>query len=574
MSNRYFDKDHVSAADNPANGSEATPYLTPAYAITQASGGDVLYGAPTTTPYDLGANTALLINKAVTYAKWENGDTGSPEINGGDATRLINLSGVAGTVVIDGFVLESTRVGGSSYIFQAGAATRDLTFSNTRFEGAASLGALTVANGASGVVVDSTCEFDMTSGAAIYNGFTSSLESYAPITLRGAAQAAVFIPNGDCNGASVIIGGEVNLIDVNNYVVRCGATNEDLQLTIHGSFNLAAVPDGYTRTAFDIYNPRSFVMLDGWRVDARNAEGVSAGHVWVRTPVATVTNTGITIGAGTIEHGGIAGYGVKIGDESPNDAHGTNKYSLVTINGVTIRDGKEFGVAGSTNTHVFFIGNEDAYKLSNLHGIQGAYGVGWKGDSTVDADSYTYNCLMEGMRLAHFKTKGGTGTRWINCHALEDSKGGPGFDLTDNTDDGASGTGDAAFIRNCIMEMDTDAGVNIDAASDLNNEDIDYNIYIITGTGNTVTASGVNLDFYTDWQGKGNDLNSYIINSREQIFDSDDNILQHSLAWRTGAAVTGVTPVQDVTGATTITLTGATLSQDTHSGRRLLKAFA
>lgn len=572
---KYLDKDNPAALDNVANGSAALPYLTVSYGVTQTTALDDLNIAPTAAPYDLGAGVPLTLTKGLNFKAWATRE-GVPEINGGDATRLFNISGVAAAILFDGLKLENTRAGLGSYIIQAGAATRNLRARNCVFEGATALGAITVASGGSGVIIEDSCVFNTTGGGVVYNGLTGSFESYANVNLAGTAQAAYFFPTGDSAGATAVIGGTINLVDTtNNYIVRCSVGNTDMSITIDSTFFLESVPSTFTRSVWDIINPRTFTAEDGWRIDTRGTQLLALGdiHIYNNASQGATVNTGVTIGAGTIDRAGIDGYGIKIGDESPSDAHGQNKYAFVDIDGVTLRDGKEFGTAGNTITHDFFIGNEKIYHLTNLHGIQGGYGIGWKGDDVIDVDSYAYNCLMEGMRLAHFKTKGGTGTRWINCHALENGKGGIGFDLTDNTDSGASGLGNATIIRNCIMEMDSDAGVNIDAASNLGDEDIDYNIYIITGTGNPVTVAGVNQDLTEGWKARGNDAHSYIVLDRAEIFDEDDNIIEYSVAWRNGCPVTGVTPVTDITGEDEIVLTNVTLSPETNIMRRRIKAF-
>lgn len=575
MANKYLDKDNPAALDNPANGGIAAPYLTPAYAFTQSTALDTINTAPTTTPYDLG-NAALTINKGMNFAAWAV-RAGTPEINGGTTSRLIILTGVSAAVLFDGFILENTNAGVGNYIVEAGAATRSLTFRNTTFEGPTDLGAITIASTASGVVIEDSCTFNTTAGAAVYNGLSGSFESYADVNLSGAAQAAYFFPGGDSAGAACTIGGTINLTDnTNNYIVRCATTNTDSNITIDSTFFLESVPSTFTRSVWDIINPRTFVAEPGWRIDTRGTVDLALGdiHIYNNASQGATVNSGVTIGAGTIDRAGVGGYGIKIGDESPSDAHGQNKYSLVSIDGVTCRDGVYFDTPGSTITHVFFIGNENSYQLTNLHGIHGGYGIGWKGDDTVDADSYAYNCLMESMRLSNFKTKGGTGTRWINCHALEAGETGIGFDFTDNTDSGASGTGDAGYMRNCVMEMDTEAGVYIDSASNLFNEDIDYNLYIITGTGVAVSIAGVSQNVSESWRARGNDAHSYFISDRAQVFDSNNAVIPYSVAWRTGCPVTGVTPVTDATETDTIVLTNVTLSPETSFGRRKVKAFA
>jgi len=567
---KYLDKDNPAALDNVANGSAALPYLTVSYATTQTTALDDLNIAPTAAPYNLGAGVALTLTKGLNFVAWPVRE-GMPEINGGDATRLFNISGVAAAVLFDGLKLENTRAGLGSYIIQAGAATRNLRTRNCVFEGSISLGAITVSAGASGVIIEDTCVANIAAGSFIYGTLTGSYESYADVNIAGSSQGAYFMPGGDANGNAVTIGGEINITDNTNiYIVRCSTTSTDTVTTIHGSFNLASVPSTFTRSVWDIVNPRSFTALDGWRIDTRGSELVASGDISIRcnASIGATVNQGVYINPGTIDRGSISGYGIKIGDEAPSDAHGQNKFLTVDIDGVTMRDGKVFGTAGSTTTHAFFIGNEKVYHLRNLHGVKGGYGVGWKGDDVVDPGSYTFNSLMEGYRLAQFKTKGGTGTRWINCHALEDGEGGPGFDLTDNTDSGASGLGNAAIIRNCVMEMDTDAGVNIDAASDLGDEDIDYNVYIITGTGNPVTIAGVNIT-WAEWQERRNDLHSYLITDRNQILDSNGNVKVGSVAHETGFPVTGLTTTADINGANAPTLTGVSLGFSTNYKRRV-----
>lgn len=567
---KYLDKDNPAALDNVANGSAALPYLTVSYATTQTTALDDLNIAPTAAPYNLGAGVALTLTKGLNFVAWPVRE-GMPEINGGDATRLFNFSGVAAAILFNGLKLENTRAGLGSYIIQAGASTRNLRARNCVFEGATTLGAITVSAGGSGVIIEDTCVANIAAGSFVYGTLTGSYESYADVNIGGTSQGVYFIPGGDANGNSVTIGGEINITDNTNlYIVRCSTTSTDTTTTIHGSFNLASVPSTFTRSAWDIVNPRLFTALSGWRIDTRGSELVASGDISIRcnASLGTTVNQGVYINPGTLDRAGIDGYGIKIGDESPSDAHGQNKYLFVNIDGVTFRDGKEFGTAGSTITHDFFIGNEKIYHLTNLHGIQGGYGIGWKGDDVVDADSYAYNCLMEGMRLAHFKTKGGTGTRWINCHASEDGKGGIGFDLTDNTDSGASGLGNAAIIKNCIMEMNSDAGVNIDAASNLGDQDVDYNVYIITGTGNPVTIAGVNIT-WAEWQERRNDLHSYLITDRNQVFDSNGNVKAGSVAHETGFPVTGLTTTADVNGANAPTLTGVSLGFSTNYKRRV-----
>jgi len=567
---KYLDKDNPAALDNVANGSAKLPYLTVSYATTQTTALDDLNIAPTAAPYNLGAGVALTLTKGLNFVAWPVRE-GMPEINGGDATRLFNISGVAAAILFDGFKLENTRAGLGSYIIQAGAATRNLRARNCVFEGSTSLGAITVSAGGSGVIIEDTCVANITAGSFVYGTLTGSYESYADVNIAGSSQGAYFMPGGDANGNAVTIGGEINITDNTNiYIVRCSTTSTDTVTTIHGSFNLASVPSTFTRSVWDIVNPRLFTALDGWRIDTRGSELVASGDISIRcnASIGATVNQGVYINPGTIDRGSIFGYGIKIGDEAPSDAHGQNKFLTVDIDGVTMRDGKVFGTAGSTTTHAFFIGNEKIYHLRNLHGIKGGYGVGWKGDDVVDPGSYTFNSLMEGYRLAQFKTKGGTGTRWINCHALEDGEGGPGFDLTDNTDSGASGLGNAAIIRNCVMEMDTDAGVNIDAASDLGDEDIDYNVYIITGTGNPVTIAGVNIT-WAEWQERRNDLHSYLITDRNQILDSNGNVKVGSVAHETGFPVTGLTTTADVNGANAPTLTGVSLGFSTNYKRRV-----
>lgn len=574
MGNKYCDKDNPAALDNVANGSEALPYLTPAYSVTQAAGNDSVFIAPTDTPYDLGAGVALLLNKALLFHDWEV-QAGRPEINGGDATRLINLSGVGGAVLFDGYILESTRVGNSSYIFQAGSATRNCTFRNTRFEGSVSLGALTIASTASGVVIEDTCEIDMTLGAAIYNGITGSFACYADVTLRGAAQAAFFLPAGAAGGADVTIGGTVTLLTVNNYVVRCASTNRDQDITIHGSFHLASVPAVYNRAAFDIQDPRSFTVLPGARIDTRGTTIKSDAEVWVRS------NQGITgaifINGLTVDRGSYEGYTIKIGDESPFSAsHDPNSYTEVEILGCLLRDGNYHGTVGVTQTHVIFIGNETNYKVANNRLIEGAYGLGIKGDDTSDPASYFYNNYVQGMRLSNQKTKGMSGVRYINNHIVEDGKGGIGCDLTENTDDGAAGIGNAAQVLNNLYEMDTERAVNIDAASDLGDNEIDYNVYILTGTSSLATASGVafTASQLAEWQNLGHDRNSFIVTSRNQILDSSGDIIERSLAWRTGKPVFGLTSLGDIAGANEVEITGTTeLSAQTLGMRRRRKSF-
>ena len=571
---KYLDKDNPAALDNVANGSAALPYLTVSYGTTQTTALDDLNVAPTTTPYNLGSGVALTLTKGLNYKAWAVRE-GMPEINGGDATRLFNISGVAAAILYDGLKLENTRAGLGSYIIQAGAATRNLRTRNCVFEGSTSLGAITVSAGGSGVIIEDTCVANIAAGSFVYGTLTGSYESYADVNIAGTSQGVYFIPGGDANGNSVTIGGEINITDNTNlYIVRCSTTSTDTTTTIHGSFNLASVPSTFTRSAWDIVNPRLFTALSGWRIDTRGSELVASGDISIRcnASLGTTVNQGVYINPGTLDRASISGYGIKIGDEAPSDAHGQNKYLTVDIDGVTLRDGKEFGTAGNTITHVFFIGNEKVYHLTNLHGIQGGYGVGWKGDDIIDSGSYAYNCLMEGMRIAQFKTKGGTGTRWINCHAFEDGKGGVGFSLTDNTDSGASGLGNAAVIYNSVIEMDTDAGVDIDAASNLGDEDIDYNVYIITGTGNPVTIAGVNID-WDDWQERGNDRHSYIVTNRNQIFDSNNNVKTGSLAYQTGVPVTNLTPITDINGENAPVLTGVTLSGDTNFKRRVKTSF-
>lgn len=575
MALKYYDKENVAALDNVANGAPALPYINPIYSLGQAAASDTIYGAPTTLPYDFGAGTPMTIGKAITFDLWDGVRAGTLEWNGGDATRLVNLSGVAGAVLIANKKLENTRVGLGSYIAQAGAATRNFRLRSCVLEGSVGLGAVTVASGASGVVIEDTCTINMTAGAAVYAGLTASWQCYADVTLNGAAQGAFFLPAGDADGAGIIIGGTIILANaVNNYCVRCASTNRDADITIHGSFHLSSVPSVYNRAAFNIQDPRSFTVLSGARIDTRGTTIKSDAEVWVRS------NQGITgaifINGLTVDRGSYEGYTLKIGDESPFSAsHTKNSYTDVEILGCLLRDGNYHGTVGVTQTHVIFIGNEINYKVANNRLIEGAYGLGVKGDDTSAAASYFYNNYVQGMRLSNQKTKGMSGVRYINNHVVEGGKGGIGADLTENTDDGASGTGDAAKVLNNIMEMDTEKAINIDTASDLGNNEIDYNVYILTGTSSLATASGVNFTAsqIAEWQERGHDLHSYVVTDRDQIFDSNGDVRTGSVAYQTGKPISDLTEIADVNGANAPDLVGVTLSGDTNYKRRVKTSF-
>jgi len=560
MANKYVDKDNPAALDNVANGSAAAPYLTLAYALTQAAASDTILVAPTATPYNVGATTALSVSKAITFQKWDGVRAGKPEINGGDATRLIQIS-TASAVVFDGFVLRATNAGISNYIAQGTAAIRNVIFRNCDARGSVDFGAFTVSAGGSGMVIEDTCTIDMNLGGAVYTSATGGIACYADVILRGAAQAVFYISNPDSNGTTFTLGGAITLLNVNNYVYRTAPTNYDANHVIDSSFNLESVLGTYTRTTIEIHNPRS-VQIFGGSINTAGAEGAgAAGDVWIRSPLGSAgvgVQANIYINDLLIDRGSITGYGIKIGDESPFSlSHLPNSYANVEIIGCRVRDGKYFGVAGTTQTHMIFVGNEKKHKVKNCRVIEGAYGIGIKADDTADADSYVYNNYVEGQRLAHLKTKGMAGTRWFNNHIFENSRGGKGLDLTQNTDDGAAGLGNGAIARNNIYDMQTGSAIFIDAASNLGDNDLDHSTFYC-GEADIAAIAGSPVETLVDLRALLNiERNStQPRKTTSPKLDEDGLAYPYSENWQAGAPIKGLTKIKDSEGVIEAAVSG------------------
>jgi len=567
MAIKYVDKDNPAALDNVANGSAALPYLTLAYALTQAAANDTISVAPTATPYNVGATTALSVSKAITFQKWDGVRAGKPEINGGDATRLIQIS-TASAVVFDGFVLRATNAGVSNYIAQGTAAIRNVIFRNCDARGSVDFGAFTVSAGGSGMVIEDTCTIDMDLGGAVYTSATGGVACYADVTLRGAAQAVFYVSNPDSNGTTFILGGSITLLNVNNYVYRTAPTNFDANHVIDSSFNLLSVPSTYSRTTIEIHNPRSVQILGG-SINTAGAEGAgAAGDVWIRSPLGAAgvgVQANIYINDLLIDRGSITGYGIKIGDESPFSlSHKPNSYANVEIIGCQVRDGKYFGVAGATITHMIFVGNEAIYKVAHCTVIEGAYGIGIKADDTADPSSYVYNNYVEGQRLAHLKTKGMRSTRWFNNHIFENRKGGRGLDLTENTDDGAAGLGNGAVARNNSYQMDTAPAVYIDTASDLKDNDLDYSAFYC-GEADIAVLSGVSVETLEDLRAARNiEHNSIAPSNSAPSLNANGIAAVGSEIYQAGVPITDLTTVFDSEDETqVIFLGGVTLNKST-----------
>lgn len=560
MATKYLDNLNPSAADTINNGTEAAPYLTLAYAESQCADGDTLLVGNNTT-YDVGNGTALTINVGITLQNWNNRAGTKPRIEGGDATRLIYVD-EASAVVIDGFELQNDRTGNGSYILQAHSTVRNLRVRNTDFVGNATLAAVGITSASSGTVIESTCTITMTLGGATYSGTTGAVECYAAVSLSGSAQAAFFISNGDSNGADFVFGGTINLSTINNYVVRCGATNSDADITIHSSFYLQSVPSNYTRATFDIQDPRTFTVQDGARIDTTGSTAVAGADVWVRAKTGVAG--AVYIRGLEIDRGSISGYGIEIGDENPSSTdHVLNSFTAVEIENVHIRDGKCFGTAGTTQTHMIFIGNEKRYKIKNCFIEKGAYGIGIKGDDTADPSSYVYNCKVAGARLSNLKTKGVENTKWYNNYVVEDSEGGIGLDITENSDGGASGIGAGTIARNNIFVMDTEVAVNVDANSNLGNNDLDYNSYYLFGVnigtwGSTTYTTLLQMQVGESVEKNGNVFLSELpdLNSSEIANSGTEN-------YRAGVPLTNAMTAYDSTGADAVTISNATFNSDT-----------
>lgn len=557
MANKYLDNLHPNAADTVLNGTEAAPYLTIAYALTQATSGDWMY-VGNATAYTLAAAN-LNITKSIFFVNWNNRAGARPTINGGDATRVININ-TANPVVFDGFILEMTRNPVGSYISQSRAACRDVRFRNCHFQGSVGLGAVNGEGGSSGTIIESTCTYDMTAGGFVYTAATGAIESYASGTLRGAAQALFFISNGDSNGADFVLGGTHNLVTTNNYVLRCGTTNSDADITVDSTFYLQSVPSTYSRSTFDIIDPRSFTIEDGARIDTTDSENGALGDVWVRCPTGVAG--AVYIRGLEIDRAAIVGYGVKIGDESPGASHTANSLTAVEIENVHIRDGGVFGTVGTTQTHMIFVGNEKKYKIKNCFIEGGAYGVGIKGDDTADPSSFVYNCKIVGVRLSSMKTKGIENTRWFNNYIIEDGAGGIGLDITDNTDSGATGIGAGAISRGNIFVMDTEVAINVDAASDLGNNDFDYDTFYLNGASIATFATSTYTTIAQLRAAKGVERQGYSMPAAAPALDADDLALIGTENYQSGAPLTGGTKIYDATGVTEVTLSGATLHFD------------
>jgi len=556
MANKYVDKSHPSAADNPANGSTIAPYLTLQYAHDQAVAGDVIYVAPASTPYlPGGATTYLNISKGITFAKWEGvRDNEQLILNGGDATRLVFIN-TASAVLFDMWDrIEGTNAGICNYIFENRAAVRNSIVRRSHCRGSVDLGVINGNAGSSGIIMEDSCTIDMNLGGAVYTSPTSSVACYAAVTLRGVAQAGFFISSGDSNGATFVIGGTYNLITVNNYVYRCGTTNSDANHIVHSSFNLAAVPSTYSRATIDILNPRSVNVQDGSAINTSGAIGAGlAGDIYVRSPLGSAgvgVEAAINIGAIQINRGAITGYGIKVGDESPfSTEHKPNSYSFVTIDGPIIKDGKYFGVAGTTQTHMIFIGNEKRHAMKNCKSYEGAYGIGIKGDDTADPSSYSYNNYIEGARLAHMKTKGMRRTRWFNNHIFENGRGGKGLDLTQNTDDGAAGLGNGAIARNNIYDMQTGPAIFIDTASNLGDNDLDHSTFYC-GEADIAAIAGSPVETLVDLRALLNIERNSIQprKTRSPKLDEDGLAYPYSENWQAGAPIKGLTKIKDSEG--------------------------
>lgn len=574
MATKYLDNLNASAADTVSNGTEAAPYLTMAYALSQASAGDTILVGNATT-YDLGA-TNLNITKSITFQNWANRLGDRPIINGGDATRLIFIN-TANAVLFDGFILENTNAGIGNYISESRPAVRDVIYRNCHFRGSVDFGAITGNAGSSGTVIESTCTYNMTAGGFVYTSATGGIASYASGQLHGAAQAAFFINNGDSAGTVFEMGGTIDLFTTNNYVFRCGSTNEKAVIVIKSSFYLRTIPTTYSRSTLEIINPTSITVEDGARIDVRNTTLADLGDIWIRSPgIAAVKVTGsINIGAIRIDRGSITGYGIKIGDESPFSAsHILNSYTSIVIDGAVIRDGKYFGTSGSTQSHVVFIGNEQNYIVKNCTLIEGAYGIGVKGDDTVSVGSYVYNNNVKGMRLAHLKTKGMTGTRWYNNLVIEDSKGGVGLDLTENTDDGAAGTGNGSISRNNVFVMDTSAGLKIDAASNLGDNDVDFSTYYHPLATDLAAISGVGYANLTALRTVLDvEENSFEDIGGFPVLNSDNTAYFGSINYQSGVPISGINPIQDTTGNVVATISGAELVFDTLRTRTVVNNY-
>jgi len=558
MADKYLDNLHPSAADNVLNGTAKAPYLTIAYALTQASAGDNIY-VGNATSYTLAA-TNLNVTKSIFFLNWNNREGAKPTINGGDATRVLNIN-TANPVVFDGFILENTRNPVGSYISQSRAECRDVKFRNCHFQGSVGLGAVNGEAGSSGTIVESTCTYNMTAGGFIYTAATGAIESYASGELYGTAQALFFISNGDSNGADFVLGGTHDLFTTNNYVFRCGTTNSDADITIDSTFYLRTVPSSYSRSTFDIIDPRSFTIENGARIDTTASENGTLGDVWVRSPNGLAG--AIYIRGLEIDRACIGGYGIKIGDESPGASHAANSFTAVEIDNVHIRDGGIFGTVGTTQTHMIFIGNEKKYKIKNCFVEGGAYGVGVKGDDVADPASFTYNCKIIGVRLSSMKTKGVENTRWFNNYVVENGAGGIGLDLTENTDSGATGLGSGAIARNNIFVMDTEVAINVDTPSNLGNNDLDFNSYYLHGV--NIAEFGT-TDYVTlaDLQlGEGVEKHGNSFPGQFPDLISGDLAAPSSVNYRAGVPLTNATRIYDATGSEEVTISNATFNSDT-----------
>lgn len=565
MADKYLDNLNGAAVDDVTAGTQVKPYLTIAYALSQAAAGDNIYVGNGTT-YTLAA-TNLNVAKSIFFLNWNNRAGAKPKIDGGDATRLIFIN-TANAVVFDGFIMENNRVTPGNYICESRPAVRNVRYRNCDFIGAPALGAVNANAASSGTVVESTCTFNMTSGAAIYTSPTGGIECYGNITLNGVAQAAFFISNGASGGTDFVLGGDITLLTTDNYVFRCGSTNSDADITIHSSFRLVSVPSNYTRATFEILNPRTFIVQPGAYIDTRNSTNVT-NDVWVRSPGKVVVGS-VLIDGLQIDRASISGHTLFIGDESPFSAsHTPNSYSSCIVRNCLIRDGKYFGTAGTTQSHVIFIGNEKYHKVYNNKLIEGAYGLGIKGDDTADPTSFFYNNYVQGMRLAHMKTKGFDHTRWINNYIVENGKGGVGLDLTDNTDNGAAGLGNASLARNNIFVMSTAVAVNVDAASDLGDNDIDYNSYYMNGQSIASFGASTYSTLAALQAAKKVDLHSYSLVASGPLLESNLLSKINTENYQTGIPFTDMTVIKDVSGSDTVTLSGVRLSEDAPYKRSL-----
>jgi hypothetical protein len=438
---------------------------------------------------------------------------------------------------------------------------------NCHFQGSVGLGAINCAGGSSGTIIESTCTYDMTAGAFVYTSATGAIESYASGTLRGVAQALFFISNGDSNGADFVLGGTHDLVTTNNYVLRCGTTNSDADITVDSSFYLRTVPSTYSRSTFDIIDPRSFTIEEGARIDTTASENGVLGDVWVRSPSGLAG--AIYIRGLEIDRAAIGGYGIKIGDESPGASHVANSFTAVEIEKVHVRDGTVFGTAGTTQTHMIFIGNEKKYKIKNCLIEGGAYGVGIKGDDIADPASFTYNCKVIGVRLSSLKTKGIENTRWFNNYIIEDDAGGIGLDITDNTDSGASGIGAGAVSRGNIFVMDTEVAIHVDAASDLGTNDFDYDSFYMNGADIAEFGASTYTTIEELRAAQNVERHGYSRLASAPSLDEDDLAVINTENYQTGAPLTGGTKIYDATGLTEVTLSGATLHFDAPYQRSL-----